>query len=333
MKLEDKILWPFVIFVVCFVIIELIFFNFFYSTKETYEQIVNEDTRFNNHENLIIYYDLMRESAFLNYRQSKEEEYLNRYNKYLQKTRDLYESIIKEISNNEINENYKDKFNIYGQIIYIEQAIIKNELNEDYINSDEYLELKELYDSKKDLPKEYFQLRIKENVVNNIKNSKVYLSLMIAIICVFIILILTEFVIVKRDVINPMTQITKGLDNIRSKKFKKINIKTTTEMGDVIGKLNETSIRLHHFQKNVGKQITDKNKTNKQLNTQVSTLSGEISNLKHMVELAMVTMKSKKPSKNNIKEKVKMLEEENKYLQNMVKLANVVNKKLKEEEK
>ena len=85
MKLENKILLPFILFFVSVLTIELLFLDFASLTKENYENVINYDSRFESHTNTLIYYGIIREASFQNYLRSGDERFVEEYNRYVKK--------------------------------------------------------------------------------------------------------------------------------------------------------------------------------------------------------------------------------------------------------
>lgn len=285
-KLQSKIIWPFVIFIVSFIIIELIFFNFFTITKQNYENIVSSDTRFNNAENILVYYDLVRESSFQNYRLSKGKEYLDRFETYVQKSNELYKQIFDETTNKVLRENYLAKYEIWEEIVKIQRGIISESVDDSVLDTEEYQLLKKDYDKKRDFPKEFYQLNVKDDMKDNIKKAKTFAIFMITAAVLTLFLLGLEMFLVKRDVIQPMNEISKGLTDIGEGKFPILNSQAYPGMKEVVKTLNKTTINLL-----------------KRSQTDISKIKGT----------------------DKLKNKILDLETEVKYLHNMLKLASVVN--------
>lgn len=303
MKLENKLIWPFVIFFISLVIIELVFFNFFSITKKNYENIVNYDTRFADQGTIMVYYNIVREASFQNYLKSGQEEFLNRYNEYLKKSEDLYALLGNEIPNKDLQENYQKEIIFFNKIVRVEKGIIDKSIPETYLSSEEYLSLKDEFYESKDLPKEFYQIYVKKDMKENIKKAEIYLVIMIIVVALTFTMIISEFLIVKKDVINPMKKISKGLSDIRKKKFDaEISVEGTPVMANVMKDLNETSLELKKFSSNLKNmvklgivQLENRDmKGGKGLYEKVKYLQNEISNLKNMVKLATISLKEKK---------------------------------------
>ena len=179
MKIENKIILPFIVFFICFLLIGAIFLNFISITKSNYQNIKDYDSRFIIPENLNIYYDLIREASFLDYQKSGKQEYLNRYEKYSQKSTSIYELLVNEMINSNLREEYLKKFSIFKKILSAEKKVINKTLPENYLLSGDYLSLKEEFDEARDLPKEFHILRVKRDMEKNISKAGLYLIILI----------------------------------------------------------------------------------------------------------------------------------------------------------
>ena len=216
MKLENKLILPFAIFLISILILSVFLFNFIELTKKNYRNIVNSDSRFNNAINVLIYYNLVREAAFSTYLTTGQQEYLDKYNRYVRKSSELYDELMEGLSNPVFRNNYHEQAQLFSQIVDIEHQTITGMAGADILSSEEYLSLKKNFSEKMDLPKEFYNIHVKEEMVKNVESARSNEILLFSVLLLTIILLVAEFFIVKRDVIDPMKRIDKLSEDKRN---------------------------------------------------------------------------------------------------------------------
>lgn len=204
MKLENKLILPFAVFLISIVVLSVFLFNFIELTKRNYGNIVNSDTRFNNAINVLVYYNVVRDAAFSTYLTTGRQEYLDRYYKYVRKSEELYNVLAEELSNPVYRENYREQAELFRSITDIEADVITGMASADVISGGEYLSLKRNFRDKMDLPKEFYNIHVKEEMVKNIQSARRNEMLLFFVVLLTVMLLIIEFVVVKKDVINPM---------------------------------------------------------------------------------------------------------------------------------
>lgn len=298
MKLENKVVLPFVIFFISVVIITAIFLNFSSITIKNYENIMNYDTRFESQQNILIYYDIIREASFQNYLKQKEERFVTKHDKYVKKSEALYNELMENIPNEDLRKNYKKNFVLFQEVVNIEKGVISGTTPQTYLSTEEYLSLKEEFDDSRDLPKEFYHYYVEDDIKENIQKAGFYSNILIGAIVLTFLLIFFEFFVVRRDVINPMKEVSKALSDIRKQKFgSKINVRGAPVVASVMKDLNKTSIELKSFSsdlKNMVKlgisQIEVSGKGEKvAINKKVQALQDKVVDLENMLKLAIIS--------------------------------------------
>src|SRR3989339_329252 len=295
MKEETKIIWPFVIFVIAYIIAALLFFNFILITKANYENIINHDTRFKSEESILVYYNLIRESNFINYMKSGLPEYLQSFGEYTQKSSRLYLELINNIPNKNLKKNYQQEYELFIRIVGIEKQVMNRTLAEEHLSSPEYVALKGEFRTSSDLPFEFSLLGVNKELKVNIAEANIFTTLMIITFVLAMFLVAVEFSIVKKDFINPMRQISQSLAEIREgKPGKNIHIKADHVVAGVIKDLYKTSSDLQSFSSSMKHRISATKGSNKKMRSKIEELSAEVINLQHMLKLALVNYNKEK---------------------------------------
>ena len=216
MKLENKLILPFVVFLISILVLSVFLFNFIELTKKNYRNIVNSDSRFNNAINVLIYYNVVKDASFSTYFKTGQQEYLDRYNKYVQKSRELYDELAEDLSNPVFRENYQEQAELFRKITDMERQALTGMAGADILSGEEYLTLKKNFSEKMDLPKEFYNVHVKEEMVKNVENARRNELMIFSVLLLTVVLIVFEFIVVKRDVINPMKQIDKLSEDKRN---------------------------------------------------------------------------------------------------------------------
>lgn len=295
MKLEDKLMVPFAIFLTSLIIVSILFINFANLTKENYEDILHSDTRFNKETNILTYYNLIRETSFSNFQKNGQQKDIEKYHDYIRKSDELYLRMFNDISNTKIKSNLQDQYALFKQINVIEKDILDGIAPASILQGQEYLSLKEEFGTLADFPIEFHEFQVKANLVKNIndvqKNKIILLSLILLTVAVIVI----EFFMIKKDIIDPMNDISKALSEVEKGKFNiKIEKKSATDMGLLAKKLSSSAEAIKARIDKSRKFATLNKKKNVQLKKEVSNLHHEKDNLTNMAKLAMVVFKDRK---------------------------------------
>jgi len=206
MKLEEKLIGPFVVFLMLLLLLSFLFINFMNLTRENYNHLINSDTRFKDEMNTLIYYNLIRENAFEKYLQTEKQEYLDRYNTYLEKSNHGYMLTIGSFTSPIFRLNYEKQYELFKKITDYELRVIVGNLEPSAVETEEFRKLKEEFINTMDLPKIYYQIDVRQDIQENIRQIKVLESVIIFAIISTLLLIINQFFVVKSGIIDPIKQ-------------------------------------------------------------------------------------------------------------------------------
>jgi len=230
MKIENKLMGPFVVFFILLLLLSFLFINFMDLTKKNYDQLINSDTRFQDGMNTLIYYNLIRENAFEKYLETGKQEYLNRYNTYLEKSNEGYKLTIESFTSKTFKDNYKKQYELFKSITDYELRVIAGSTLPSVLEEKEFLELKEEFSDSLDLPKTYYQIDIKKDIQQNLEQIRIVEAVIMFAIISTLLLIINQFFVVKNGIIEPIKDMlyvdTPIMANrLESRKIKDVMIK------------------------------------------------------------------------------------------------------------
>lgn len=295
MKLQTKLILPFIIFFCGLLVVSILFFSFADLTKRNYQRIAESDTRFQDEANMLVYYGLIRDVSLANYQTTGADVYLENYDKYLLKSSELYAELIEGLEHPELKQLYSEQFDAFKKVTAYEQKVIDGSLPSGSLSGDEYLALKSDLSAKTDLPKEYYAVHVQPDLVKNIEDVNTNSWILAVVILITVLLIYLEYRIVRRDVLSPLDQLAYGLKNLSSRSFDiRLKGESHSETGRLIAELNRAAQELKSVSSAKGGKGSD---NERKLIDKVKSLTAEVDNLKNMTQLAMVMLKEKEKDK------------------------------------
>lgn len=250
MKLETKIIIPFVVFFISLILISLVFFDFMRVTDSNFENVLNVDSRFNDFSSGLVQLSIIRDNLFENYLRSGRNVYRDRYLANIEDIGSIYKDLLEDNTNSELQQTYVQQRDVLSNIISIENDVMNGVLPRSTINETKYISLKKEYDELLSVSSIRYQQFAKKELLESLQKASLYSFVIFLLISLSAVLVVTEFIIIKRDVINPISKITNGLERLRSSKFDtRLGGDDRTEMGRLMRELDATASQVNtHLQ-------------------------------------------------------------------------------------
>lgn len=245
MKLENKLIIPFAVFFISLILISLVFFDFMRITDSNFNNVLNVDSRFNEFSPALIQLATVRENIFHSYMRTGNEVFIERYTATANSMGDIYNNLLEDNTNSDLQKNYEKQRSVINDLISYETQIINGALAYSFVNSSEYVGLAVEYDDLLKIPAIRYQQYAKKDLLSSLQKANIYALVIFILIALSAVLLVGEFLVVKKDVINPISRITQGLESIRSKKFDThLGTKDDSEMGQLMRELDATASQL-----------------------------------------------------------------------------------------
>lgn len=291
MKLEHKLVIPFVVFIVSLIILSLVFYDFTRITRDNFENVLSVDSRFNDFGNALIQLNWFREAQFVKYVETKDPLYDKRYLDTVKETNSVYGVVLDSDVKSKLHQAYAEQYSTFMNLTRIELKIMYGEADALVTYQEEYGKLRLEYDRQLRFPISTFQQYAKRDLEENLQKSRFYEVLLIVIFIVTAALVAVEFLIIKRDIINPIHRMSEGLERIRSKEFQaRLGGDDKSEMGKLMREIDVTASEMGTHNAHQEQRIRDRENMAKLATALIAERDKKLAEKENEAELAMLVV-------------------------------------------
>ncbi|MBW2967169.1 hypothetical protein KY362_01645 [Candidatus Woesearchaeota archaeon] len=164
------------------------FFHTLDRSTTVYNELLNTDTRFKYAINTLCHYHHAREFSFVMYYLNKDPANLEDYERYTQKSFELYEKIISGAESQMIIDKHREQRQILQAIVVLERGMMNGTLSKESVE-EEYTQLKDALEEREDLEKEYFELNVRDQLERGLRHAKAIRIVLAALTVITMIII------------------------------------------------------------------------------------------------------------------------------------------------